>query len=80
MENGTTVFHVSIHADERLSLNYTHEYQIVWIEPDDGSHVWDIQVGESSQPHVSNFFCSTLRLREPYEEVKIRHAVLRSYQ
>lgn len=45
MENGTTVFHFSIMKDEEHPLNYTHEYQIVWIEPDDGSHVFGIQLG-----------------------------------
>ncbi|KIJ59263.1 glycoside hydrolase family 131 protein [Hydnomerulius pinastri MD-312] len=42
---GTTVFHVSIRADDALPLNMTHEYQIVWIEPNDGSHVFEIQLG-----------------------------------
>ncbi|KAH7910499.1 hypothetical protein BJ138DRAFT_1114053 [Hygrophoropsis aurantiaca] len=42
---GTTVFHVSIRGDELRPLNYTHEYQIVWIEPNDGSHVFEIQLG-----------------------------------
>ncbi|KAF8837739.1 hypothetical protein BDN67DRAFT_157550 [Paxillus ammoniavirescens] len=42
---GTTVFHVSIRADDMLPLNMSHEYQIVWIEPNDGSHVFEIQLG-----------------------------------
>ncbi|KAF9220221.1 hypothetical protein BS17DRAFT_715196 [Gyrodon lividus] len=42
---GTTVFHVSIRADDKLPLNMSHEYQIVWIEPNDGSHVFEIQLG-----------------------------------
>ncbi|KAF9234055.1 hypothetical protein BU15DRAFT_79462 [Melanogaster broomeanus] len=42
---GTTVFHVSIRADDMLCLNMSHEYQIVWIEPNDGSHVFEIQLG-----------------------------------
>ncbi|EGO04144.1 hypothetical protein SERLA73DRAFT_175930 [Serpula lacrymans var. lacrymans S7.3] len=45
MEVGTTVFHVSIKGNTLFPLNYTHEYQIVWIEPNDGSHVFEIQVG-----------------------------------
>ena len=42
---GTTIFHVSIRADNQLPLNLSHEYQIVWIEPNDGSHVFEIQLG-----------------------------------
>ncbi|KAF8077551.1 hypothetical protein FPV67DRAFT_1404705 [Lyophyllum atratum] len=45
METGVTVFHFSIRLDERAPLNYNHEYQIVFIEPSDGSHVFGIQLG-----------------------------------
>ena len=45
METGVTVFHFSIQADNKRPLNYTHEYQIVFIEPNDGSHVFGIQLG-----------------------------------
>lgn len=45
METGTTAFHVSIKEDEKNPLNYTHEYQIVFIEPSDGTHVFEIQLG-----------------------------------
>jgi len=45
MEAGTTVFHVSIQVDETRPLNLDHEYQIVFIEPDDGTHVFEIQIG-----------------------------------
>ncbi|KAF8993506.1 hypothetical protein BDQ17DRAFT_1368244 [Cyathus striatus] len=45
MENGVTVFHFSIKLDEAHPLNYNHEYQIVFIEPNDGSHVFGIQLG-----------------------------------
>ncbi|KAF7982130.1 hypothetical protein HWV62_29861 [Athelia sp. TMB] len=41
---GTSVFHFSIREDEARRLNYSHEYQIVWIEPSDGSHVFGIQL------------------------------------
>ncbi|KAF8323930.1 hypothetical protein DL93DRAFT_2162035 [Clavulina sp. PMI_390] len=44
-EVGTTVFHVSLQEDLAHPLNYTHEYQIVFIEPSDGSHVFEIQLG-----------------------------------
>ncbi|KAG2114369.1 uncharacterized protein F5147DRAFT_679277 [Suillus discolor] len=42
---GTTVFHVSILEELEKPLNMSHEYQIVWIEPNDGSHVFEIQLG-----------------------------------
>ena len=41
----TTAFHFSIAADDDKPLNYTHEYQIVFIEPSDGSHVFGVQLG-----------------------------------
>lgn len=54
MENGTTVFHFSIKADTKHFLDYRHEYQIVFIEPSDGSHVFGIQLGTpfSSDPNA----------------------------
>lgn len=45
IESGKTAFHVSIKEDEQRPLNFTHEYQIVFIEPNDGSHVFEIQLG-----------------------------------
>ncbi|KAI0671185.1 hypothetical protein C8Q78DRAFT_843947 [Trametes maxima] len=45
MEENKTVFHFSIQKDDVHPLNYTHEYQIVFIEPNDGSHVFGIQLG-----------------------------------
>ncbi|KAL4249383.1 Glycoside hydrolase 131 catalytic N-terminal domain-containing protein [Abortiporus biennis] len=45
MENGTTVFHFSVMLDKDKPLNFNHEYQIVFIEPNDGSHVFGIQLG-----------------------------------
>lgn len=42
---GTTVFHVSILKELEKPLNMSHEYQIVWIEPNDGTHVFEIQLG-----------------------------------
>ncbi|KAF8316491.1 uncharacterized protein EI90DRAFT_232053 [Cantharellus anzutake] len=44
-EVGTTVFHVSIMADHKHKLNYKHEYQIVFVEPKDGTHVFAINLG-----------------------------------
>lgn len=31
--------------DDSRPLNYTHEYQVVFIEPSDGSHVFGVQLG-----------------------------------
>ncbi|KAG6811712.1 hypothetical protein H0H92_006169 [Tricholoma furcatifolium] len=45
METNVTVFHFSIQMDDQKPLNYTHEYQIVFIEPSDGTHVFGIQLG-----------------------------------
>jgi len=45
METGVSVFHFSIKADDERPLNYSHEYQVVFIEPNDGSHVFEIQLG-----------------------------------
>lgn len=42
---GITVFHVSILEELDKPLNMSHEYQIVWIEPNDGTHVFEIQLG-----------------------------------
>ncbi|THU84686.1 hypothetical protein K435DRAFT_806507 [Dendrothele bispora CBS 962.96] len=44
-EVGVTKFHFSIRDDPDLPLNLTHEYQIVFIEPSDGTHVFDVQLG-----------------------------------
>ncbi|KAI0629797.1 hypothetical protein C8Q77DRAFT_1138613 [Trametes polyzona] len=45
METNKTIFHFSIQKDEVRPLNYSHEYQIVFIEPNDGSHVFGVQLG-----------------------------------
>ncbi|KAJ6527087.1 hypothetical protein B0H19DRAFT_1335083 [Mycena capillaripes] len=45
METGISVFHFSIKADLLRPLNYNHEYQIVFIEPSDGTHIFGIQLG-----------------------------------
>jgi hypothetical protein len=41
------VFHFSVHEDKKLKrpLNFKHEYQLVFIEKSDGSHVFDLQTG-----------------------------------
>ncbi|VDB91652.1 unnamed protein product [Peniophora sp. CBMAI 1063] len=45
LEAGNTTFHFSVQADLSNPLNLAHEYQVVWIEPNDGSHVFDLQIG-----------------------------------
>ncbi|KAI0088591.1 hypothetical protein BDY19DRAFT_993973 [Irpex rosettiformis] len=45
LETGVTEFHFSVKADTTRPLNFSHEYQVVWIEPNDGSHVFDLQIG-----------------------------------
>ncbi|KAI0298078.1 hypothetical protein B0F90DRAFT_1633040 [Multifurca ochricompacta] len=44
LESGVTAFHFSLKTDKALPLNYSHEYQGVWIEPNDGSHIFDLQI------------------------------------
>ncbi|KIP02987.1 hypothetical protein PHLGIDRAFT_269698 [Phlebiopsis gigantea 11061_1 CR5-6] len=45
IEGGKTAFHFSLRADTKRPLNLTHEYQVVFIEPNDGSHVFEVQLG-----------------------------------
>ena len=52
METGVSVFHFSIKANEKVPLNYSHEYQVVYIEPHDGTHVFDIQLGKIIFEHT----------------------------
>ncbi|CAE6524379.1 unnamed protein product [Rhizoctonia solani] len=47
LQSGKTVWHFSIMRDEARPLNFNHEYQIVFAEPDDGSHVFGLKVGSS---------------------------------
>jgi hypothetical protein len=46
-EVGMSAFHVSIMEDLSRPLNLTHEYQVIFIKPNDGSHVFEIQLGVS---------------------------------
>ncbi|CUA72598.1 hypothetical protein RSOLAG22IIIB_10160 [Rhizoctonia solani] len=51
-----------IMRDEARPLNFTHEYQIVFIEPDDGTHVFGIKVGSSfTVPTAPNLPTTTAR-------------------
>lgn len=46
MEVGVSIFHFSIMMDKQKPLNFSHEYQIVFIEPNDGTHVFGVTLGE----------------------------------
>ncbi|KAJ8580086.1 hypothetical protein M405DRAFT_834922, partial [Rhizopogon salebrosus TDB-379] len=64
---GTTVFHVSIQEDPAKPLNLSHEYQ-VWIEPNDGSHIFEIQLGSpftipTGTVPLSNTLTRSLKVR-----------------
>ncbi|KAI0027892.1 hypothetical protein K488DRAFT_20409, partial [Vararia minispora EC-137] len=61
LDAGLTAFHFSVRADEANPLNFTHEYQAVWIEPDDGSHVFDLQIGTPFNTTLAS--PNTLRIR-----------------
>lgn len=64
MEVGSTAFHFSIMRDERHPLNLKHEYQVVFIEPNDGTHVFGIQLGMvDSQAPTTTTAHLTLRFR-----------------
>ncbi|KIK69897.1 hypothetical protein GYMLUDRAFT_34291 [Collybiopsis luxurians FD-317 M1] len=45
MEVGVSKFHFSVKQNTELPLNYSHEYQIVYIEPADGTHIFELQLG-----------------------------------
>jgi len=45
MQSGITAFHFSVQTDPKNQLDFKHEYQPVFIEPPDGSHVFDLQTG-----------------------------------
>jgi hypothetical protein len=53
IETGVTAFHFSVYADKKRLLDYTHEYQAVFVEKPDGSHVFDLQTG-MRQPKSSD--------------------------
>ncbi|KAG8794746.1 hypothetical protein FRC12_022078 [Ceratobasidium sp. 428] len=60
LEKGKSVWHFSIRPDEKRPLNYKHEYQIVFIEPDDGTHVFGVKVGSSfTVPTAANLPTAT---------------------
>ncbi len=50
IESGITVFHFSVQTDPKQLLNFKHEYQPLFIEPKDGSHVFDLQTGMMRAP------------------------------
>ncbi|TRM62112.1 hypothetical protein BD626DRAFT_67423 [Schizophyllum amplum] len=62
MEIGTTAFHFSIMADTDKPLNYDHEYQIVFIEPSDGTHVFGIVLGTPFNTDASDEEAHSIRV------------------
>ncbi|KAH9960105.1 hypothetical protein BC827DRAFT_413336 [Russula dissimulans] len=63
LESGITAFHFSVHADTQRPLNYTHEYQALWIELSDGSHIFDLQTGTPFNTTLSSADSHVLRIR-----------------
>ncbi|KAH9972002.1 hypothetical protein BGW80DRAFT_1173774 [Lactifluus volemus] len=64
IESGVTAFHFSVQADTTQPLNNTHEYQPVFIEPADGTHIFDLQTGTPFNTTLTNAAAaSTLRIR-----------------
>ena len=45
IESGQTAFHFSVMADPTQPLNVSHEYQAVFIEPNDGTHIFQLDMG-----------------------------------
>ncbi|KAK6346212.1 hypothetical protein TWF730_010543 [Orbilia blumenaviensis] len=61
--NGVTAHHFSIRTDPTRPLNYTHEYQPVFIETQDySSHVWQLKTGTPFAESWSLADAKTLRL------------------
>ncbi|KAI0251105.1 hypothetical protein BJV78DRAFT_1275556 [Lactifluus subvellereus] len=54
LESGTTAFHFSVQTDAKQSLNLAHEYQVVFIETPDGTHIFDLQTGTPFNTTVSS--------------------------
>jgi Glycoside hydrolase 131 catalytic N-terminal domain len=63
LESGVTAFHFSVQADTTRPLNNTHEYQAVFIEITDGTHVFELQTGTCrawpGEPARELFFSSS---------------------
>lgn len=43
---GRKAFHFSLLMETQKPLELIHEYQVVFVEPSDGSHVFGVQLGE----------------------------------
>lgn len=74
---GVSVFHFSIKADLLRPLNYTHEYQIVFIEPSDGTHVFGIQLGAYIRPpaaHSSDWLSTGSPFTNPTGQLPAKNA------
>ncbi|EWC44436.1 hypothetical protein DRE_06804 [Drechslerella stenobrocha 248] len=61
--NGVTAHHFSVRVDPTRPLNYTHEYQPVFIETQDySSHVWQLKTGTPFAETWDISAAKTLRL------------------
>ncbi len=56
IESGITAFHFSVQADAQQQLNFKHEYQPLFIEPNDGTHIFDLQTGMMRAPALLSPF------------------------
>ncbi|KAI9433089.1 hypothetical protein BJY52DRAFT_843011 [Lactarius psammicola] len=69
IESGQTVFHFSVQADTKQQLNFKHEYQPLFIEPNDGKHIFDLQTGTPFNTTASDSDARTLRIRSHSSDV-----------
>ncbi|KAH9060200.1 hypothetical protein EDB87DRAFT_1562267 [Lactarius vividus] len=63
IESGLTAFHFSVQANSQQQLNFQHEYQPLFIEPNDGTHIFDLQTGTPFNNTVSDADARMLRIR-----------------
>lgn len=62
LESGQSGFHFSIQADTSQPLNFAHEYQIVFIEPNDGTHIFEAQLGTPFNTTAPENDANTIRI------------------
>jgi len=62
IESGRTAFHFSVMADPTQPLNVSHEYQAVFIEPNDGTHVFQLDMGTPFNTTLSGAAANMLRI------------------
>ncbi|KAI9443006.1 hypothetical protein H4582DRAFT_1872650, partial [Lactarius indigo] len=69
IESGLTVFHFSVQADSQQPLNFKHEYQPLFIEPSDGTHIFDLHSGTPFNSTVSDADARVLSIRSHASKV-----------